>query len=101
MRTLEYHSDQGCRKGCHPVSAIETYRGKETRQRCFSVDEPGAWFDDRWNCHVDGCDHPCDSREEAIRIGARVLYQEMFHGSPAIVVLFRKRPFYETASSRA
>lgn len=94
MRTLEYHSDQGCRKGCHPVSIAETCRGKETRRHYFSVDEPGAWFDDSWNCHVDGCDHRCASREEAVRLGARILYQQAFHGSPDIVVIYRNRPFH-------
>lgn len=92
MRTLEYHSDQGCRKGCHPVSLVYKHRGKDARYHYFSIDEPGAWYDDAWNCHVDGCDHPCSSREEAIRIGADILYDSRFDGSPAIVVIFANRP---------
>lgn len=94
MRTLEYHSDKGCRKGCHPVSIIGRHRGKITQDHYFSVDEPGAWFDERWNCHVDGCDYPCNSRDEAIRIGAAVLYDHRFDGSPAIVIVFANRPLY-------
>ena len=94
MRTLEYHTDEGCRKGCHPVSVTYPTRfGGFVRRQVFSVDEPGAWFDNRWNCHADGCDHPCDSREEAIRKGAEITYDERFHGSPAIVVAFFGRSF--------
>lgn len=93
MRTLEYHSDKGCRPGCHPVSIVRTDRkGHNSAEHYFSVDEPGAWFDDRWNCHVDGCDYPCATRKEAILLGARVLYQQMFHGSPAVVIIFANRP---------
>lgn len=27
-------------------------------------DPPGTWYDDKWNVHYDGCDHPCASLEE-------------------------------------
>ena len=94
MRVLEYHSDDGCRPGCHPVTLLSDDRkGRPLRRHCFSVDEPGAWFDDAWNCHADGTDHRCASREEAVRKGAEILYDERFHGSPAVVVVFRKQPF--------
>lgn len=91
MKVLEYHSDRGCRKGCHPVS-IQSRDGRKTvRRHYFSVDKPGSWFEKQWNCHADGCDHPCDSREEAIRKGIEILCCE-----PASVVLvFANRPFYE------
>lgn len=96
MRTLEYHSDKGCRPGYHPVSIVRTDRkGRNSTEHYFSVDEPGAWFDDQWNCHVDGCDYPCATREEAVQLGADVLYQQMFHGSPAIVILYRNKPFHQ------
>lgn len=67
---LFYHTDEGCRKGCHPVSIEYAYRGKPHHQHVFSIDEPGAWWEDQWNCHVDGCDYHCESREAAIARGA-------------------------------
>ena len=70
MKTLVYKSDAGCRKGCHPVYSRRPFRGKTIEVHSFSVDEPGAWWDDEWNCHVDGMDFPCKSRDEAIKIGA-------------------------------
>ena len=39
----------------------------------FSIDEPGTWFDDEYNCHVDGCDHACKTLHEAISKGIWVL----------------------------
>lgn len=39
----------------------------------FLIDEPGAWWDDKWNCHVDGQDFPCDTRDEAIVKGLHSL----------------------------
>lgn len=92
MRVLEYHSDTGCRRGCHPVS--RRLKGKKEGQKYhyFSVDEPGAWWKDEWNCHVDGCDHPCRSREEAILKGASVLYDSRFDGNESIIVIFSKNP---------
>ena len=101
MRVLEYHSDQGCRKGCHPVSIRRQGKhGKEETSHYFSVDEPGAWFDDKWNCHVDGTDNPLGSREEAIRWGASVRYSSLTDKDPNIVVIFRKKPFYEKQYER-
>ena len=78
MRTLVYKSDAGCRKGCHPVNILRAYRGEIVEDHYFSVDEPGAWWDEEWNCHVDGCDYPCKSREEAIKKGARFWNSEEF-----------------------
>lgn len=78
MRTLVYKSDAGCRKGCHPVYILSAYRGKIVEDHYFSVDEPGSWFEDEWNCHVDGCDYPCKSRQEAIERGAKFWGDEEF-----------------------
>ena len=88
MRTLIYRSDKGCRKGCHPVDIVLVHRGKQTTRRYFSVDEPGAWWTESWNCHVDGCDYPCASREDAIRTGADVLYSPQIHGDDKIAVSY-------------
>lgn len=71
--TIYFHSDQGCRRGCHVVSRGTVYRGKMELQRLFSVDEPGAWWDDQWNCHVDGCDYPVPTKEAAINRGMYIL----------------------------
>lgn len=78
MRTLVYKSDEGCRKGCHPVHILRVYRGKIEEDPYFLVDEPGAWWEDEWNCHVDGCDYPCKSRKEAIEKGAKFWGDEEF-----------------------
>lgn len=95
MKILEYHTDQGCRKGCHPVS-IRTGKGRKTEKRLyFSVDEPGAWFEREWNCHVDGCDYPCESRREAIRKGVQTLYSPQTDRTPSVVLIFANRPFYD------
>lgn len=90
MRTLVYKSDAGCRKGCHPVNILRVYRGKIEEDHYFSVDEPGAWWEEEWNCHVDGCDYPCNSRQEAIEKGAAVLYDPKFHGDESIKVYYEK-----------
>lgn len=97
MRVLELHSDRGCRKGCHPVSITRTdRRGRKSSAHYFSVDEPGAWFDDSWNCHVDGCDHPCGSLQEAVATGARVRYNPRFDGNDKVVLVMQNRPFDPT-----
>ena len=70
MITLVYKSDKGCRKGCHPVYILQAHRGEIEESHYFSVDEPGAWWDTKWNCHVDGCDYPCESKKDAIDRGA-------------------------------
>lgn len=90
MRTLVYKSDEGCRKGCHPVNILRVYGRKIEEDHYFLVDEPGAWFDDEWNCHVDGCDYPCKSRKEAIEKGAAVLYDKSFHGDESIKVYYEE-----------
>lgn len=64
-------NDTGCRKGCHPVYCLYAYRQKIEERQWFSIDEPGAWFDDCWNCHVDGMDFECATRDEAIEEGIR------------------------------
>lgn len=66
-----YKSDSGCRKGYHPVCRLYAERKEIKDIQYFSVDEPGAWFDDCWNCHVDGMDFACATRDEAIEKGIR------------------------------
>ena len=40
------------------------YRGGEKRDYMVAIfDEPGKWWDDEWNVHYDGCDHPCEDLE--------------------------------------
>ena len=69
-RIFIYKSDEGHRKGCHPVIELwAARRGVINEIHVFSVDEPGAWFDDCWNCHVDGMDFECATREDAIERG--------------------------------
>lgn len=89
MRTLVYKRDGG-RKGCHPVNILREYRGKTVEYYYFSVDEPGAWLDNEWNCHVDGCDYACKSRREAIEKGAAVLYCKDLHGDESINVIYEE-----------
>ena len=73
MTKILYQNDKDCRKGCHPVMLIENSGTKnETRTLIFSVDEPGAWWDDKWNCHVDGTDYPFDTLEQCITWGLYV-----------------------------
>lgn len=31
-------------------------------------DPPGSWYDDKWNVHYDGTDHPCDSLDKCKKI---------------------------------
>ena len=69
MVVVNYHSDENNRKGCHVVSQPIVKRGKVQLFHLFSVDEPGAWYEDEWNCHVDGCDYPAPTREAAINRG--------------------------------
>lgn len=95
MRKLIYKTDKGCRKGCHPVMLCYTYKGKPEQEHYFSVDEPGAWFDNEWNCHVDGCDYACESREAAIQKGADILYLPERHGDPSFEVIYEKEEGYK------
>lgn len=69
--TLCFHTDEGVRKGCHPITRVDLVRGKKTHTRIFSIDEPGAWWDDHWNCHVDGCDIKAEDMVDALSIGTR------------------------------
>ena len=64
-------NDTGCRKGCHPVYCLYAYRQKIEERQWFSIDEPGAWFEDKWNCHVDGTDYEFATRSS--RPGTRRL----------------------------
>ena len=69
MNSIIYKTDKGVRKGCHPVCILTVYKGELKEIRICLVDEPGAWFEDKWNCHVDGRDFEANSRDEAIRRG--------------------------------
>lgn len=71
---ITYHTDEESRKGCHPVKITynEGTRAEYTAT-AFLIDEPMAWFYDHWNCHVDGQDFPCNTREQAIVKGLQVL----------------------------
>lgn len=46
---------------------------KEIMWLLFSIDRPGAYWDDAWNVHVDGCDYRCANLHEAIARGIEVL----------------------------
>lgn len=73
MIKITYHTDENCRKGCHPVTYTDDRDKKHpTEVHICSIDEPGAWFDDKWNCHVDGTDYPFKSREKCIIWGLTV-----------------------------
>lgn len=56
------------RDGCHPII-------KDTPNPYghyhFLIDDPGAWYEDEYNLHIDGCDYPCSTREEAIKKGIK------------------------------
>lgn len=66
-------SDKKCRKGCHPVMlTTKNGKGKEITNHIFSIDEPGTWFDDKWNCHADGTDYPFDTIEKCIVHGLKI-----------------------------
>ena len=49
-----------------------TQRGKKIkRYAAFQIDLPGKWFEDTFNCHVDGCDYECNTFDEALERGAK------------------------------
>lgn len=73
MIKLTFKSDEGSRKGCHRVTLTTKVGKKRLEDTIFLIDEPGAWFDDKWNCHVDGMDFPFDTREQCICWGLSVL----------------------------
>lgn len=74
MIKITYHSDKDCRKGCHPLTYTDVRDKRHpTEVHICSIDEPGAWFDDKWNCHVDGTDYPFDTKEQCICFGLYVL----------------------------
>ena len=48
--------------------------GKKAKKRiAFQIDLPGRWFENEYNCHVDGCDYPFDTLEKALIKGAEFL----------------------------
>ena len=64
-------------RGQIPVSRIIVRNGKKQEKLKSFVcwfDPPGAWFDDKWNVYIDGCDHECNSLEECKE------WPAMFHG---------------------
>lgn len=52
---------------------------KEVERIAFQIDCPGKWYDEEYNCHVDGCDYPFATVDEALEHGAKVL---QFNGEP-------------------
>lgn len=65
---------KGNRRGCYCVNEIlSVVRGEIKDVSCrFLLDEPGAWFEDKWNCHVDGTDYEFETKEAALRWGFKV-----------------------------
>ena len=60
------------------VKVTEKWDGRkkkvvESEDTIFLIDEPGAWWDDKWNCHVDGCDYAFNNRENCIIWGLCVM----------------------------
>lgn len=51
-----------------------TAKGRKNRTYiAFQVDLPGKWFDNTYNCHVDGCDYEFNTLEESLEWGAAIL----------------------------
>lgn len=49
-------------------------RKKKVIERiAFQIDLPGRWFEEEFNCHVDGCDYHFDNMEKCLNHGATVL----------------------------
>ncbi len=55
---------------CIKVSTRFERGRKRWEHRAFTIDLPGTWWEDKFNCHVDGCDYPCDTMEAALERGA-------------------------------
>ncbi len=69
-------SERGCMHVTIPMRDWQHPRSRKQRLEIyFSIDIPGAWWDDRWNVHVDGCDYPCASLQEALCRGIEVYDQ--------------------------
>lgn len=65
-----------------------------TLRVAFMVDVPGAWHEDKWNLHVDGCDYPCDSLIDALRKGADFYdYDPMTGDKPGYELRAVGKPF--------
>ena len=77
-KTLYVHE---ARRGNGRAITFVTYLGRDWHSRSrkkalhdwFMIDEPGTWWDDEWNVHVDGCDYPCKTLEDALCKGVEVL----------------------------
>lgn len=77
-KTLYVHES---RRGNGRAIGFVTYVGRDSQPHSrkkvlkvsFMIDEPHTWWDDEWNVHVDGCDYPCKTLEDAICKGVEVL----------------------------
>lgn len=58
------------------ITRLWTIKGKQEERIAFQVDCPGRWnmedAGEKWNVHVDGCDHLCDSMREAVCKGISI-----------------------------
>ena len=58
--------------GMFPVSRkVKVGRRVRMMLVCW-FDAPGAWNDNTWNVHIDGCDYECASLEECKEIPPRI-----------------------------
>lgn len=74
VRKTFYPPQSGVREGCWPVVQLVSRKGSRDIEeiRRFTIDAPGAWFPDSWNCHVDGCDNEFKTLKEAVEYGCLV-----------------------------
>lgn len=61
----------GLRPGIIIVSQKRSVKGREVYRYRFTIDTPGAWFDDVYNLHIDGTDNPFKTLEECLKAGVR------------------------------
>ena len=73
METYFVHPEQQNHDGSRRYIQVST-RHERGRKRfewhAFTIDMPGTWWEDKYNCHVDGCDYKCDTMEAALERGA-------------------------------
>lgn len=74
VRKTFYPPQSGVREGCWPVVQLVSRKGSRDIEeiRWFTIDAPGSWFLDSWNCHVDGCDNEFKTLKEAVEYGCLV-----------------------------
>jgi len=68
VHPVEKNAD-GSRQTIRVSSRFERGR-KKFEWHKFTIDLPGTWWEDKFNCHVDGCDYACDTMESALERGA-------------------------------